>query len=214
MNAKELIAKLTKGEKLTDAEAKFLNEYDPQKQADEAAAAARRAADAKLKEATDALAKYKSEQEAAAAKAEEERKAKLTEQERLQESVKTLTSQIADLQKANAESEAKAAQLARTNRIGQIRQAHKISFVDGVDADLAAGAFSKAFDGFEDFDNADEVASRVKGFTERNKALIIDTSGAGTGEPAGESARSAQLKKVEEMSHADREADLRKKGII
>jgi len=210
MTIKELLAKMLKGEALTDEEKKLVQEWDP----DATAAAARRKAEADAKKLADKLAELEAANAELAKKAAEAGSAGKTEAEKLVKQVETLTKQVEQITLAKADADAKAAQLAREQRIGQLRAKHGVKFVDGVDPALVEGAFARAFDGLDSFDDEADVRTRVESFKKANKALIAD-SGHGTGAPAGD-VRPKGLggKPVEEMSAQERQEDLRKRSII
>lgn len=215
MKITELTAKLLKGEALTEDEKKFLGEFDPDKAVNEAAAAARRKAEADAKKLTDELEALKSEKAKAAEEAEKERQKGMTEAQKLAAQIAQLTKSVEDISKAKAESDKQAAALARKQKIAQIREANKIAFVDGVDPELAGGAFAAAFDGLDTLDDEAAVKQRLSAFQAKNKALIFDASGHGAGQD-GRPAPATGLngKAVDQMSAAERKQDLQKRGII
>lgn len=204
MNIKALLAKLLKGEALTDEEKSTLAAHDP----DTVAAAARKKAEAEAKAAADKAA---------------EMEAKLTElQEKIDNAGKTEAEKAkveqAKIAKKLADYEAKVETLAKEK--AEIVRGHKLEkitgnlkFVDGVDKDLI-GEVLKAKLGTlkdEELDDAKAVEPVLKAFRESNKALLIDESGHGSGQkrdgsnPAGGSG----AKTPEQQSDAERLAVLR-----
>lgn len=205
MNIKAILAKLDKGEALTDEEKTFLKNFDP----DTVAAAARKKAEGEAKAAADKAA---------------EMEAKLTElQEKIDNAGKSEAEKAkveqAKIAKKLADYEARVETLAREK--GEIVRGHKLAgiagklkFVDGVDRDLITGMLKAKFGTLKDeqLDDEKEVESVLKGFRESNKALLIDDSGHGSGQkrdgsnPAG----GAGAKSPENQSDAERAAHLRK----
>ncbi len=210
MTIKDLLAKMLKGDTLTDEEKKLVQEYDP----DATAAAARRKAEADAKRLADKLAELEAANADLAKKADEAGSAGKSEADKFTKQVEALSKQVEALTKAKADADATAARLGREQKIGQLRAKHGVKFVDGVDPALVEGAFARVFDGLETFDDEAEVKTRLQAFKAANKALIADT-GHGTGDPAGD-VRPKGLggKPVEEMSIEERRADLKQRGII
>lgn len=176
MNIKELIAKLAKGETLTDEEKQFVTDYDPEKAANSAAAAARKKAEAELKAAREKAA----ELEAQLADAGNEGK---TELEKLQKQVEKLNKSIADKDAAIAKAAADQKKSARDSKIGKIMSGMKL--MDGVDQDLVRMALDRALGevGDDDLDKADVTKPILDGFIGKNKALIVGDAGGGGGTP-------------------------------
>ena len=182
MEIKDIIAKITAGKDLTKEEKDALAAYDPDRVKNDAAAAARKDAEAKAKAALDELQKLKDEAEKAKKANEDATKAKMTEAEQLKAEIAKLSTGFKSLQDAKEASDKALAAAARKASIASIRDENKLRFIDGVDQALVNGAFSAAFDGLEDLADKAQVAERVKTFVERNKALVVDnSSGGGTG---------------------------------
>lgn len=215
MKITELTAKLLKGEQLTEDEKKFLGEFDPDKAVNEAAAAARRKAEADAKKLMDELEALKAEKSKAEEDAEKERQKGMTEAQKLAAQIAQLTKSVEDISKAKAESDKQAAALARKQKIAQIREANKIAFVDGVDPELAGGAFAAAFDGLDTLDDEAAVKQRLSAFQSKNKALIFDASGHGAGQDGRPApAKGLNGKAVDQMTATERKQDLKQRGII
>ena len=117
MNIKELLAKLTKGETLADNEKTFLAEYDPDREANAKAAAARKEADAKLAEIKAQVEKLTAEKEAQAKEAQAKLEAKMTDAQKLQKAFEELSAKVEALEKDKAAAEAKAAKMVRSQAI-------------------------------------------------------------------------------------------------
>lgn len=204
MSIKAILAKIAKGESLTDEEKSILNSFDP----DTVAAAARKKAEAEAKAAADKAA---------------EMEAKLTElQEKIDNAGKTEAEKAkveqAKIAKKLADYETQVATLAREK--GDIVRGHKLAsiagkmkFVDGVDRDLITGMLKAKLGTLKDEELDDDKAVEpvLKAFRESNKALLIDDSGHGSGQkrdgsnPAG----GAGAKSPEQQSDAERLAHLR-----
>lgn len=214
MNIKAILAKVAKGESLTDEEKSILNSFDP----DTVAAAARKKAEGEAKAAADKAS---------------EMEAKLTElQEKIDNAGKTEAEKAkveqAKIAKKLADYEARVETLAREK--GEIVRGHKLAgivgklkFVDGVDLDLITGMLKAKFGNLKDeqLDDEKEVEAVLKGFRDSNKALLVDDSGHGSGQtrdgsnPAGGAgARSITRDQWEAMPHQDRPGFLKSGGNI
>jgi len=171
---KDLIAKLLKGETLTEDERSRLENFDPDKAANDAAASARKKAEGERDAARKELEDLRKQVE------DSEGKGKTENQK--------LLARIEKLEKEKAESDAKTAAMERDRAIEGIRAKSGLKFIEGIDAELLNGIFSKQFDGLDDLSDADAVAERIKTFREANKGLILSEQGGGTGRtstPAG-----------------------------
>jgi hypothetical protein len=95
-----------------------------------------------------------------------------------------------------------------------------LKFVAGVDPDLPRTALERALAGVPDesLDDAATVKPILDAFAARNKALLLDESGGGVGTGAkggaGTGAGGAGGKSPDQMTMAEREADLRKQKIL
>jgi hypothetical protein len=184
MNLRDILAKLKRGETLTDAEQAFLDSYDPQAILDTAAANARRKAEEKLKLATDATAeanqRAQDAQAALDAKNEEGKpeNEKLTaENDRLKAQIVERDTQIVTLSKDKDG-------LTREAKLDSVLRQAGIVFVEKVDANAMSGLFKTLFGelSLEDLDDEAQVAAIVEKFTAANEAIIADTSGNGSGD--------------------------------
>lgn len=117
MNIKTILMKMAKGEDLTDAEKEFVQNYDPDKAANDAAAAARRKAEDKLNEVQTKLDKLQADADAAKAKADEEKQNGMTEMEKLTARVEKLTEQLEASEAKAKEAETKTAATLRSQTI-------------------------------------------------------------------------------------------------
>lgn len=205
MNIKELLAKMLKGETLTDEEKAYIASFDPDKSGDAKAAAARKAAEkerdalkAKLAELETAL-----DEAGSAGKSEvEQLKAQVT---KLTKAVETAAANV-----AKAEGEKKA--LVRGTKLDRILGTLK--FVDGLDASLPRLALERALADLkdEDLDSDEAIKPIVEGFTAKNKAILLDQSGGGAGTPPKDGGRggSGTVVDASKMTDQQRAAHLRK----
>lgn len=171
MNIKEVLAKIAKGETLTDDEKKFLAEYDPQKELDTASAAARRKAE---KERDDAIAKAtdlsKQLEEANKAKKPDDRDDQLTK----------LAKEVEKLTKKNAEAEAKLAATARMDAIRAAAKAGGVVAADGISGEIFEMLLDRAV-GTVDVKDADALKGALEAFKSANPAMIADLGRQGVG---------------------------------
>lgn len=219
MKIKDLLKKIASEETLTDEEKAFVAEYDPQKDADSAAAAARKEADGKLTKLQtqlDGLNKLKADMEA---KLKDKDNAGKTELEKAQSQIADLSKQITGLTDKFKSVEQKKAALIRKQQVNAIQRKAGIQFVEGLDHGMLEASFSRAFDGLDELDNEDVVKVKVDTWKAMNKAAILDTSGSGTGNPPHHGgketiARGLDGKDVDDMTPLEREKDLAKRGLL
>jgi DNA repair exonuclease SbcCD ATPase subunit len=208
MDIKALLAKVAKGEALTDEEKQALTEYDPDRAANSAAAAARKKAEAELKAAKDKV----TELEQQLSEAGNEGKTELEKlQKALEKANKTLAEKDALIQKAEADRK----KGIRDGKIGKIMSGLKL--MDGVDQDLVRMALDRTFAdvGDDDLDNETTIKPLLDGFTAKNKALIVGDAGGGTGTPPKDGARGGGgATDPMKMTAEERRADMKKKGIL
>lgn len=175
MNIKDILAKLLKGEALTDDEKAFVEAFDLQGEIDKASASARRKAEAQTKDALkkhDELQKQIEDLTAQLAEKETAGKASETELTKLAKKIKTL-------EEKNAESEAKLAANARMDAIVELAKANGINPAEGISGksleillDIAVGktevtdedAMKAVFEQFKQ-DNPTMIRAAVKGGT-------------------------------------------------
>lgn len=188
MDIKDILAKVIAGTALSDDEKAFATAYDPasatKADADKAAAAARRGADGKLKEKEAALAAATAELEAL--RADLAGRPAPTDLDGLRKEADKLKKAIADKDAAFAKLETEKRQLVRGHKLGRILGGLK--FVDGIDPDLPRSALERALAEIDDATLDDETATKpvLDAFRARNKALIRDDSGHGSGARPGE----------------------------
>lgn len=209
MDIKAILAKVRKGEALTDEEKAALEAYDPDKASNTAAAAARKEAEKQR----DALKAQLAELEG---KLEEAGNAGKTEVEQLKLQVAKLTKSVDESKAALTKAESEKRGLIRGSKLDRIMSGMK--FVDGLDVSLPRLALEQALANLKDeeLDSEDAVKPIVEAFTTKNKALILDQSGggAGTGAKDGAGGAGAGGKTPDKMSADERAADLKKRGII
>lgn len=188
MNIKDILAKINKGEDLSDEEKGYLAKFSYDDEINAAAAAARRKAEGERDAAKAELDKLKSEADAKAKADEAAKAAKLTDEQKQAAKFKALEDKVAQLEKDKAESDARAAALKRSRDIDALREKAGIQFAANIDPAITSAAFAKAFDGLDDLADEKEVAARVARFREANLGLIADNTGRGSGlngKPAG-----------------------------
>jgi hypothetical protein len=208
MDIKALLTKVLKGDALTDEDKQALTEYDPDRSANSAAAAARKKAEGELKAARDRAA----ELEAQLAEAGSEGK---TELEKLQKQVEKLSKTITDKDALLQKAEADRKKGLRDGKIGKLMSGIKL--MDGVDADLVRMGLERSLSeiGDDDLDNDDATKPVLAGFMTKNKALIVGDAGGGGGTPPKDGASGASGSgDPMKMTAAERQVELKKKGII
>ncbi|MDD5677124.1 MAG: hypothetical protein PHW60_03915 [Kiritimatiellae bacterium] len=181
MNIKDLLAKIVKGEALTDEEKAFVADYDPEKVVNSTAAAVRKSAEAKLREKEADLEKLKADIVALKAEADKKADANKPELEKLAGEVDNLKKSLAEKDTAFQSLESEKRQLIRNGKLGKIMAGLK--FVDGLDPEIPRLALERALAVIDDanLDSADQVMPIVEKFRASNKAILADTSGYGGG---------------------------------
>ena len=178
MTIKDIIAKVLKGETLSDEEKTFAGSYDPQKDIDTAAGSARRKAEADAKTAKDALTALQAEFDAY--KADNDPAKGQTE-------LAKLTKRMEKLEADKKAAEDRAAAVERTSRVRALAKEAGINPAKGVDSktiDLLVDHIMKDVD----LDDADAVKTAFDGFKTSNAGLIAaqGVGGAGVrGTPGG-----------------------------
>ena len=172
MNVKELIEKAINGT-LTDAEKESLRKYD----ADSVAAAARKSE----KERADRL-----EAEAAEARAERDRikqeaeSAGKSEAQKIADAIKANEAKIDALTKERDSERSKAAAMVRAQKEDAV--IGRVKLLPGVDPEVARLALRHKLKDLKDEDlDGDAVNPVLADFITRNKAIIQDESGGGSG---------------------------------
>ena len=160
MKIEEIIAKMLKGEQITDDEKKFLSEFNLQKQLDASASAARKKAEQERDE-------FKSKVDELNGELEEAKKSGQSSND----TIAKLQKDVASLIKSNEEGKAKLAAQARTDAIRKAVSDAKIVCAKGISQALFDNAISTAFNGV-DVANAEVVKATLEAFKKDNPALI------------------------------------------
>ena len=169
---KNILAKIAKGETLTDAEKETVGKFDLQAEIDKAASGARKKAEAEAKTHKDALEALKSEFEEF--KTQNDPAKKQTETEKLMKRIEKLE---ADKKAADARSAA----LERTARVRQLAKDAGINPAKGVDSktiDLLVDNLTRELD----LDDEDAVKTAFDAFKTANAALIAAQTVGGAGQ--------------------------------
>jgi len=184
MNLTTILAKIARGEDLSEAEKAFIAEYDHQAAIDAIAANARRKSEDRAtvaeKELTEANRKAKEIQDALEAK-ELEGKPELeklqAENERLKTQIAERDTQIETLSKDKEG-------LTRESTLETVFRKAGLQFVDKVDAVAMTAFFKNAFGtlSLEDLGDDALVGPIVEAFKSANEAILADTSGHGSGD--------------------------------
>lgn len=184
MSIKDILAKVAKGEALTDQEKSDLAAYDPDKAANDAAAAARRKAEQEATDAKAALKKLQDEADAATKAAQDAAKANLTEAQRKDAEFKALQTQVSELTKSKTEAETKASAL---NRSQSIRDKAKAAGIGLAPKTVNEALFYQMLEAtLSGVDVADEPAltAALEKFKTENPGVIA-APGSGSGVPTG-----------------------------
>ena len=185
MTLKEVLAKVAKGETLTDAEKAFLAGVDPEKERDEAAAAARRKAEGERDTLKAQLDKLTADAAELKRQADEKAAAGMTESQKQTAALAALSAQVAALTKGKEEAEARVNQ---ANRSQAIREKAKAAGIILAPKTVNEGLFNQLMEAhLAGVDVADETA--LKTALERFKAEnagIIQAPGSGAGFKPGE----------------------------
>ena len=210
MNLKDILGKVAKGEELTAEEKQVLAGFDPDAHANSAAAAARKKAEA---DAAKAAADLKAAQERLA-----EMEGQLSETNNKGKSeAEKLAAKVAELSKTVESVTKEKAQLVRQQKLDDVIRTSGLQFVKEVDGGIMRNALVSEFGNLSDDDLADleKVKPVIETFRARNKAVILD-AGHGSGGPAHTPDVPTGLdgKPVDQMSAGEREADLKKRGLI
>jgi len=172
MKLTEILAKVAKGETLTDEEMAFAGAYNPQTDIDAAAASARKRADAEAKAAKEALAKLQGE-------FDDFRSA--NDPARNQGETAKLLARIEKLEAAKKAAEDAKAAMERTARVRALAKEAGITAAKGVDASTIDLLVDNLMGGI-DIDDADAVKSAFDAFKGRNAGLIAADTMGGAGQ--------------------------------
>lgn len=185
MTLKEVFGKVAKGEPLTDAEKAFLAGVDPEKERDEAAAAARRKAEGERDTLKAQLDKLTADAAEVKRLADEKAAAGMTESQKQTAALAALSAQVAALTKGKEDAEARVNQ---ANRSQAIREKAKAAGIILAPKTVNEGLFNQLMEAhLAGVDVADETA--LKTALERFKAEnagIIQAPGSGAGFKPGE----------------------------
>lgn len=208
MTIKDILAKVRKGEALTDEEKAALEAFDPDKVADSKAAAARKEAEKQR----DALKAQLAELEG---KLEEAGNAGKSEVEQLKGQVAKMAKAVEDSKALVAKAEGEKRALVRSTKLDRIMGNLKI--VEGVDQSLPRLALERVLADLkdEDLDVETAVNPLVEAFKAKNKAILLDQSGGGAGTPPKDGTRGVPgSKPLDQMTAAERAAQLKQQGIV
>ncbi len=218
MKIQDILAKVAKGESLNDDEKKFLAGFDLQKLIDDGAAAARRVAEGATKKADEAAEALKKQLDDLQKKLDDATKGKMTDAEKAKADQDALLKRLADLEKKYADKEAEAIKLTRQSKVDEVIRGSGIQFVKEVDGKIMTGALAAAFAGVKDDElgKPDVVKPILEAFRSANKAVIVDASGHGSGTVPGQRIETgvATGKPIDQMTPAERQEDLKKRGVI
>ena len=184
MTIKEVLAKVRKGEALTDDEKVILDGYDPDKAANDAAAAARRKAEQDTADAKAALKKLQDEADAAKKAQDDAHKASQTEAQRRDAEFKAMQAQVAELTEAKTEAETRAAAL---NRSQSIRDKAKAAGIGLAPKTVSESLFFQMLEAtLTGIDVSDETAltAALEKFKTENPGVIA-APGSGSGVASG-----------------------------
>ena len=171
MKLAEILAKIAKGDALTDEEKKFVGEYDEQKSLDAAAANARKKAEKEANDAKDALERLQGEFDEFKAANDPGKK---------QSELDKALARISRLEQANKDKEAQIAARDRTARIRALAKEAGINPAKGVSSEtldlLVDNLMAKV-----DIEDADAVKAAFDGFRSSNAGLIAANTVSGVG---------------------------------
>ena len=186
MNIKDILAKQREGETLSDAETSFLESYDPQRDIDSAAAAARKDALKKVDELTSKIADFDGLKADLEAQLKAKADAGLSDAEKMQAQIKTLSEQIGGLNTQLEQSGKEKSAFERASTIEAIRQKTGVQFVTGINETIMTGAFASAFEGISAEQLADDAITNpiVETFKTANTGAIAAPGGHGSGAPS------------------------------
>lgn len=212
MNIKELIQKALKGETLTAEETTALEGFDPQKQTDSAAAAARKEAESKVAKAAEEKAELEKKMQEYQQMLEEKDNAGKSELEKAQAQIAELSKNYKTMTESLEAERKQAQQMKRAQSINEIRRKAGIQFADGLDHTMLQRHFENAFEGLDNLDDDTIIKTKIDTFKTMNSAAIVDNSGHGSGTQKG--ANPTPTSKAPAENAADREKELREAGIL
>lgn len=184
MKLKDILAKLLKGEALTDAEKAFVAEHDPDTATNNAAAAARRQAEQERDRIKAELETQLKDLQTKLAEGDGKGK---TELQKAMAELEKLQKQVSEMTKSLEGERSEKSKLIRAQKIEELARASGIQFIKDVDAKIMARALAAQFDELtvEDLADAAKVKPIIDTFKATNRAVIFDGSGHGSGTPPG-----------------------------
>lgn len=189
MTLKEILAKIAKGEELNEAEKKFLADYDPDKAVNDAAAAARRKAEAEKARLQTELDELKAANDAEKAAAEAAKSAKLTDAQRTEAKITQMSKEINELKAAKEEAEKASARLQRSQAIRDAAKAAGIALAPKTISEKLFFQMLEATVGEVDMADAEQLKTVLETFKNENPGVIA-APGAGSGLNPGEPGKS------------------------
>jgi len=173
MKLKDIIAKLLKGEVLTDEEKTFLQDYDPDKVSDAIAAAARKGAEAKQKKAEDEAKELREKLDEATKTADDKAKG-------ASDAFKALQKEVEKLTKAKEDSDAKVARQERASAIHARAKELGVVCAKGAKDEVFSAMLDAAV-GAANVTKQDELDAILNAFKADNPALILAGVKGGSG---------------------------------
>jgi colicin import membrane protein len=211
MSIKEILAKVAKGEALTDEEKTALAAYDPDKALNDAAAAARRKAEQDAVEAKTKLKELQDAAEAAKKATEDANKATQTEAQKREAEFKALQAQVTALTEAKKAAEAKNAATERSQAIREKAKAAGIALAPKTVSEKLFNQMLEAhLSGIEATDD-DKLTAALESFKGENPGIIA-APGSGSGMNSG--TPESKIRQAEAQTAEQRASDLKKSGII
>lgn len=217
MEIKDIIQKALKGEALTDDEKSAVKDFDFGKYIDGAQADARRKAEAGLESEKTERAKLATQIEELQKQVKAKDGEKLTVTEQLQRALSDLQSKFEASEKRTLELSQAQAKATRTAKVQALTKKYGIQFIEGVDPSILNAALESTLATVEDARLEDDtlVKPLFDSFRTANKAVIKDLSGGGAGTPPkGAGSSGLDGKPVDQMTAAERQTDLKKRGIL
>lgn len=183
MKIKDILAKLRKGETLTEAEQAFLDSYDPDQATNDAAAAARRKAEERATAAEQKAAKLEADLKKIQDEAEAEADKGKPELEKANKTIERLTAQLAERDTLIKTLNTEKGQLTREQKLTAIIQKSGIAFIPKVNAVAMAKLLKDEFAGLDlaALDDDSQTKPILDAFRTANEAIIADTTGHGSG---------------------------------
>lgn len=179
MSIKDIIAKVTKGETLTDAEKALLQSYDPEKEKNDAAAAARR----KAEDERDAA---KADADKLKKQVEDAKQSQMTEGQKRDAEFKKLQDQVSQLTKERDDNAAKVTATTRSQAIRDAAKAAGISLAPKTVSETLFFQMLEATLSGVDISDKAKLTQALDTFKGENPGIIAAPgkgSGVNTGDP-------------------------------